>query len=264
MSRAYLFAPQVFAEEQRNLKRFTIASVALHIAAVASIVIAGSMLDLAPKIEFEAVEARLVRFGEKPRDKKLLPRIVKEQTAPAPVKGPANTLTEKEKEKPKQEKKDLQKKEPEKRTEEPKKPASLDSLLGSALDDIKKDARAEVSKEGSPDGVPGGDVTDPALAMKGNLYIRQVSALIRRNWRIPSLITPEELPTLKAELFFRITPEGEIYDLRIVTPSGNRHFDTSVLEAVKLTTTIPLPDDKKLKKYVLTEGLQWQFTSSTL
>ncbi len=259
MNRAYLFAPQVFAEEQKNLKRFTIASVGLHIMVVTTIVAAGSILDLSPKIEFEAVEARLVRFGEKPRDKKLLPRIVKEKTPAPAVTGPGNTLTDKEKEKTKQEKK-----EPEKNTEKPKKPASLDSLLGSALDDIKKDARAEVSKEGSPDGVPDGEITDPALAMKGNLYIRQISAVIRRNWRIPSLIAAEEIPALKAEIFFRITPEGEIYDLRLVTPSGNRHFDASVLEAVKLTATIPLPDDKKLKKYVLTEGLQWQFTSSAL
>ncbi len=259
MTRSYLFAPQVFAEEQRNLKRFTVASIVLHVVVVVAIVFGGSLLDLSPKIEFEAVEARLVRFGEKPRDKRLLPRIIKEQVPAPAVKGPANTLTEKEKGK---EKTTLEKKEPEKKQEDPKKATDLDSLLGSALDDIKKDARAEVSKEGAPDGIPGGEVTDPTLAIKGNLYIRQVSVLIRRNWRIPSLIAAEELAALKAEIFFRITPEGEIYDLRIVTPSGNRHFDSSVLEAIKLTATIPLPDDKKLKKYVLTEGLQWQFTSS--
>jgi len=258
MIRAYLFAPQVFTEEKRRLVRFTAASVLLHLAVAGVVVGIGSYLNLAPKIEFEAVEARLVRFGEKPRDKKLLPRIVKE-AAPAPaVKGPGNTLAEKEKAK----QPEKEKREPEKKKEEPKKASDLDSLLGSALDEIRRDARAEVSKEGSPDGVPGGEVTDPALAIKGNLYIRQISALIRRNWRIPSLIAAEELAALKAEIFFRITPEGEIYDLRLVTPSGNRHFDASVLEAVKLTAAIPLPDDKKLKKYVLTEGLQWQFTSS--
>jgi len=255
MNRAYLFAPQVFETEKRALTRFTAASVVLHAAVVAAVVVIGSALDLAPKIDFESVEARLVRFGEKPRDKRLLPRVVKETPAPA-VKGPANTLNDKEKTK-------QEKKEPEKK-EEPKKATDLDSLLGSALDDIKKDARAEASKEGSPDGVKGGDVTDPALAMKGDLYIRQVAGLIRRNWKIPSLIAPDELGGLKADLFFRITPAGEIYDLRIVTPSGNGHFDSLVLEAVKLTTAIPLPDDRKLRKYVLTEGLQWQFTSRAL
>ncbi len=259
MNRAYLFAPQVFAEEKRRLIRFSTASFILHIVIAGTIIGLGSVLNLAPKIEFEAVEARLVRFGEQPRDKKLLPRIVKDAAPPAPApKGPANTLAQKKKKKnqPDNEKK------VEKKTEEQKKPTGLDSLLGSALDEIRKDARAEVSKEGSPDGVPGGEVTDPALAIKGNIYIRQVSALIQRKWRIPSLIAADEIGTLTAEIFFRITPAGEIYDLRIVTSSGNRHFDTSVLEAVKLTATIPLPNDKKLRKYVLTEGLQWQFTSS--
>jgi len=33
---------------------------------------------------------------------------------------------------------------------------------------------------------------------------------------------------------------------------------------VKLTAKLPLPEDRQLKKYVLTEGLQWGFTSSTL
>jgi len=259
MNRAYLFAPQVFAEEKRWLTRFTAISILLHVIVVGAVIGVGSYLNLAPKIEFEAIEARLVRFGEQPRDKKLLPRIVKnEAPAPATVKGPANTLTDKETPKqPEKEKKELEKKK-----EEPKKATTLDSLLGSALDEIRKDARAEVSKEGSPDGVRDGDVTDPSLAIKGNLYVRQVATLIRRNWKIPSLIPPSDLGSLKAELFFRITPAGEIYDLRIVTSSGNTHFDSSVLEAVKLTAAIPLPEDKKLKKYVLTEGLQWQFTSS--
>ncbi|HSA33642.1 MAG TPA: TonB family protein, partial [bacterium] len=80
----------------------------------------------------------------------------------------------------------------------------------------------------------------------------------------PSLITPDTLAKLKAEIYFRITPSGEVYDLQVVTPSGDNNFDSSVIEAVKLTAKLPLPEDRQLKKYVLTEGLQWGFTSSTL
>lgn len=252
MRSSYIFAAQVFEAEKRGLKRFITASVALHLFIAVSVVGVGSFFNLAPKIQFEAVEARLVKFGEKPREKKLLPRIVKKEAIAAKT-GAANTLKEAEK-----------KKDPEKKKEEPKKATDLDSLLGSALEDIKKDARAEETKEGTPDGDRDGDVTDPALAMKGDLYIRQISALIKKNWKIPSIITNDMLAALKAEIYFRITPAGEIYDIQVVTPSDNRNYDSSVLEAVKVTARLPLPEDKKLKKYVLTEGLQWGFTSGAL
>ena len=151
-------------------------------------------------------------------------------------------------------------KEDKKKKDDPKK-LSINSLLADELAEIKQDARAEVSKEGEKDGAKDGDVTDPALAIKGNLYIRQISALIRANWKIPGIVSPDTLRTLKTEIFFRITPLGEIYDISVVTPSENRVFDSSVLEAVKITAKLPLPEDKKLKKFVLTEGLQWGFTS---
>jgi len=252
MRSSYIFAAQVFEAEKRALVRFTTASVALHIVIAVAIIGAGSFLNLAPKIQFEAVEARLVKFGEKPREKKLLPRIVKKEAVAAKT-GKANALV----------KEADPKKEPEKK-EEPKKATDLDSLLGSALEDIKKDARAEETKEGTQDGDKDGDVTDPALAMKGDLYIRQISALIKKNWKIPSIITNDMLAALKAEIYFRITPAGEIYDIQVVTPSDNRNYDSSVIEAVKVTARLPLPEDKKLKKYVLTEGLQWGFTSGAL
>ncbi len=253
MRSSYIFAAQVFETEKRALKRFITASAVLHILIAVSIVVVGSYLNLAPKIQFEAVEARLVKFGEKPREKKLLPRIVKKEAVAAKT-GKANTIT-KEADK---------KKEPDQKKEEPKKATNLDSLLGSALEDIKKDARAEETKEGTQDGDKDGDVTDPALALKGDLYIRQISALIKKNWKIPSIITNDMLAALKAEIYFRITPAGEIYDIQVVTPSDNRNYDSSVLEAVKVTARLPLPEDKKLKKYVLTEGLQWGFTSGAL
>lgn len=251
--RSYIFAAPVFAAEKRQVTRFTAVSLLLHVGIAVAIMTVGAYLNMTPKIEFESVETRLVKFGEKPRDKKLLPRVVKKDEAAAPKVGAANTLKEPEK-----------KKEPDKSKEEPKKTADLNALLGDALKDIKKDARAEETKEGSPDGVRDGDVTDPAFAVKGSLYVRQISALIRRNWKIPSLITPDLLATLKAEIYFRITPSGEVYDLQVVTPSGDNKFDSSVIEAVKLTAKLPLPEDRHLKKYVLTEGLQWGFTSSTL
>ena len=128
------------------------------------------------KIEFESVQAKLVKLGEE-RDKKLLPRITKPKPAPKSEKkdpkpepkkeekpvekpkpkpdGKANSL--KPKEEPKPAEKTKPKEEPK---EEQKKPSSLDDLLsGDVMEKIKRDARAEETKEGAKDGVDDGDVT---------------------------------------------------------------------------------------------------------
>jgi len=124
-----------------------------------------------------------------------------------------------------------------------------------------EDPRAEQSKEGDKKGVPNGDVTDPALALKANMYARQISVMIKRNWNIPSIISADELKKLKTEIYFRITYSGEVYDVKIRTSSGNHVYDSSVIEAVKKTGRLPLPDDKNLKKLVLKEGFECPFTS---
>jgi colicin import membrane protein len=230
------------------------------------------------KIEFETVQAKLVKLGEE-RDKKLLPRITQPKPAPKSEKkdpkpepkkeekpaekvqpkpdGKANSL--KPKEEPKPAEKVTKHEEPK---EEKKKTSSLDELLaGDVMEKIKRDARAEESKEGAKDGVEDGDVTDPALALKANMYIRQISVLIKKNWNIPSIISADERKKLMTKIYFKITYSGEVYDIKIKSSSGNSVYDSSVIEAVKKTGKLPLPDDKNLKKLVLKEGFECPFTS---
>ena len=230
------------------------------------------------KIEFESVQAKLVKLGEE-RDKKLLPRITKPKPAPKSEKkdpkpepkkeekpvekpkekpdGKANSL--KPKEEPKPAEKTQPKEEPK---EETKKPSSLDELLsGDVMEKIKHDARAEETKEGAKNGVDDGDVTDPALALKANMYIRQISKLIKQNWNIPSIISADERKSLMTKIYFKITYSGEVYDIKINASSGKSVYDSSVIEAVKKTGKLPLPDDKNLKKLVLKEGFECPFTS---
>ena len=230
------------------------------------------------KIEFESVQAKLVKLGEE-RDKRLLPRITQPKPAPKSEKkdpkpepkkeekpvekptpkpdGKANSLKPKEETKPAEK---IKKNEPPK--EEKKKASSLDELLsGDVMEKIKRDARAEESKEGAKDGVEDGDVTDPALALKANMYIRQISKLIKQNWNIPSIISADERKNLMTKVYFKITYGGEVYDIKIRTSSGNSVYDNSVIEAVTKTAKLPLPDDKNLKKLVLKEGFECPFTS---
>ncbi len=230
------------------------------------------------RIEFESVQAKLVKLGEE-RDKKLLPRITQPKPAPKSEKkdpkpepkkeekvvekpkqkpdGKANSL------KPKEEPKKAEKpKKDEKPKEEKKKPSSLDELIaGDVMEKIKRDARAEESKEGAKDGVEDGDVTDPALALKANMYARQISRKIKENWNIPSIISADERKKLMTKIYFKITFGGEVYDIKIRNSSGKSVYDSSVIEAVRKTAKLPLPEDKNLKKLVLKEGFECPFTS---
>ena len=261
-----------------NRKTFLGCSAGSLILHVVVLIVFGSGLWFAEshKIEFDIVQAKLVKLGEE-RDKKLLPRITQPKPAPKSEKKDEKQETRKEEKaeakkkpegkenslKPKEEKKQAEKvKKDETPKEEKKKPSSLDELLkGDVMEKIKRDARAEESKEGAKDGVEDGDVTDPALALKANMYARQVSKKIKENWNIPSIISADERKNLMTKIYFKITYSGEVYDIKIKSSSGNSVYDSSVIEAVKKTGRLPLPDDKNLKKLVLKEGFECPFTS---
>lgn len=242
----FIFGSRYSESERKVVKRFFAGSFVLHILFVV-LFASGLMFNSGRKIEFNTVQARLVKFGEE-RDKKLLPRITKKEQAKAPVKEKANALTPVEKKKDKKDEK-----------KEAKAP-SLAELLSKDIKDIKEDARAEDTDEGAADGVEDGDVTDPALALKADMYTRKISALIRNNWNIPAIIQQDQLKSLQAKAFFRITYSGEVYSVEIVDTSGNNLFDGSVIEAIKKTGKLPLPEDRDLKKLVLKEGFECPFT----
>ena len=245
----FVFNNRYDKTEQALLSRFYIISVTAHLILILAFG-SGLFLNNGNKIKFESVQARLVKLG-KERDKKLLPRITK------PKKSKAQQENKKGNSLKPVKKNEKKKKKVEKKI---KKPPTLAELLSDTMKDIKEDARAEETDEGAKDGVADGDVTDPALALKANMYTRKISALIRKNWQIPAIIKKKALRNLSAEVFFRITYSGEVYSIEVVTASGNNIFDSSVIEAIKKTGTLPLPKDRELKKLVLKEGFECPFT----
>lgn len=272
---SFIFGKNSGGVDRKTFCGCSIGSLVLHILVL---IFFGSGLWFAEshKIEFETVQAKLVKLGEE-RDKKLLPRITQPKPMPKSEKKDPKTEPKKEEKaeakpkpdgkanslKPKEEPKKAEKvKKDEKPKEEKKKASSLDDLLaGDVMEKIKRDARAEESKEGAKDGVEDGDVTDPALALKANMYARQVSKKIKENWNIPSIISADERKKLMTKVYFKITYSGDVYDIKIKASSGNSVYDSSVIEAVKKTGKLPLPDDKNLKKLVLKEGFECPFTS---
>lgn len=249
-SSTFVFNKRYDKTETSLLSKFYALSIVVHIVLVI-IFGSGFLFTGKKKIKFDTVQARLVKLG-KERDKRLLPRITKTKKA----------KTHKEDKKGNSLKKPVKKKEKKKIKKEKKvkKQPSLAELLSGSIQDIKEDARAEETDEGAKDGVADGDVTDPALALKANMYTRKVSALIRKNWQIPAIIKKEDLSSLSAEVFFRITFSGEVYGIEVVAASGNNIFDSSVIEAIKKTGKLPLPKDRELKKLVLKEGFECPFT----
>jgi len=256
MSR-YLFSTDINEKSNKKIKKFIIFSFIFHIIAFIFIVSFGTILNLRPKIKFKSIQARLVKLG-KQRDKRLLPRIVKKNIIVAPkTKHSKGNSIKRKKIVKKKKRKNIEKKRRKQR-----KIADLNSLLSGINQKLKKDARAEKSNEGMANGSKNGDVTDPTLAIKGNIYIRRLSEIIKSNWKIPSILNKNEIKSLVSEVFFRITFSGEVYNISIITTSGNKIFDSSVLEAIKRTGKLPLPKDRGLRKMVLREGLQWKFSPS--
>lgn len=246
---SFIFSTAKDQNENRIISRFFTYSLLIHAVMLVALA-SGIWMDRGKKIEFETVQARLVKLGEE-RDKKLMPRI----TQPDPSKS------SKKEEKGNSLQPVVKKDKPDKKEEKKVvKPPTLAELLSGTMKEIKKDARAETIKEGAADGDVDGDVTDPALALKANMYTRKISALIRENWNIPSIIKNDMLKSLQAKAFFRITFSGEAYGIQIVSSSGNQIFDSSVIEAIKKTQTLPLPEDRELKKLVLKEGFECPFT----
>lgn len=271
----YIFGVQ---DDAKKSKRFyTVLGISLLVHLLIFIIFGTNLFfQSSRRIEFESIPAKLVRLGEE-REKKLLPRITKPQTAPKTEKkeqpAPKETVKKVEEKKKTEDPKPNSLKKPEEKKSskqaekapETKKPKaqSLDELLaGNVIEKIRKDARAEVSNEGAKDGVADGEVTDPALALKANMYARKVAQLIRGNWNIPSIISQSELKNLKTEIFFRITFDGGIYDIKIGNSSGNKIFDSSVVEAIRKTGKLPLPEDKEFRKLVLKEGFVCPFSAN--
>ncbi len=84
-------------------------------------------------------------------------------------------------------------------------------------------------------GGPGGMLADPDYV----LYLGQLQRRLQDNW---AWAGRDE--SLEATVAFSITPTGEVTNVRIVRPSGDRSFDLSVERTVRAINPMPPPPEK--------------------
>lgn len=88
---------------------------------------------------------------------------------------------------------------------------------------------------GPGSGAGGGMLADPDYV----LYLGQLQRRLQDNWAWAG--TDE---SLEATVAFSITPEGEVVNVRIIKPSGDRSFDLSVERTVRAINPMPPPPEK--------------------
>ncbi|MDD5306948.1 MAG: TonB C-terminal domain-containing protein [Deltaproteobacteria bacterium] len=184
---------------------------------------------------FEYIEARILRMGEVKDPNKLPDRIVPAlPTAPdevLPLDTNENKVEEPEKK-------------PEKQAD-----AVTDDKLRQVFD--KARAFAEIKDdyvpEGRPDGVPEGDVTDPALASLGATYGLRIKRLFTERWVVPTLLSDEQLKSLKVKVNIRVDIDMTIVSVTFLAKTGNALFDDSVTNAIDRVRvevrTLPAPPE---------------------
>ncbi|KOR28274.1 hypothetical protein TI04_11390 [Achromatium sp. WMS2] len=79
------------------------------------------------------------------------------------------------------------------------------------------------------------------------LVRRRIYDKVRRNWRIPP-----NSQQLRCTLRIRIASNGEVMDISISQSSGNPIFDTSSEHAVRRSSPLPVPRDRRLFDEYLT------------
>jgi colicin import membrane protein len=160
-------------------------------------------------------------------------------------------------------KKEPTKKEPAKETksEPSREDGALDrvreSLIQSALDRVKsrsetaqKASKGEAISSGAGEGEgaaalgPGGRGGGVVRGMEFIIYQNRMFSSIKENW---AWVGPKS--NLKVVVHFGIKDNGEITDLKIVQPSGDRSYDESVLRAVKKSSPLPPPPENFRKDF---------------
>lgn len=189
----------------------------------------------------------------KPQANEIAAKVEKPKPKPEAKKAP-----EKPKPKPAPKPKPKPKPEPKPKEKAPEKPQkSRQDLLNEALAQAKKDVqwkehlqrktverelaalREQVAKQDATqaDGA-GGESEEGVSAGLEEIYAAQVKAIIRENWRFPSI--PVDA-ALVATVYLRVGPEGSITESRLLATSGRPDFDSSVMKAVQETRQLPPP-----------------------
>jgi hypothetical protein len=189
------------------------------------------------------VDAQLVRFG-KPRDLSFLPRKeghVKDKPPEIKVAKDMNALPHLE------DKKD------------PKDVDPLKKTHAEVFKNLKDDTEGvEPTNEGSLTGSRAGTATEA----KGDPYILQLVDQIGSAWTVPTTLTDAQLAKLTAVACLTISESGALSGYKIVQPSGNSQFDSSLDAVLSTTRKLPAPPDRDMQtpggprniKYLATHG----------
>ena len=72
--------------------------------------------------------------------------------------------------------------------------------------------------------------------------VREIEQKVNNSWIRPA----EAVGHLKCEIRVKLTPDGTVMDVKIVTSSGNDSFDNNAEIAVRKASPLPVPKDKEL------------------
>jgi len=88
----------------------------------------------------------------------------------------------------------------------------------------------------------GGGGGGAAILSRIDNYKIEAALAVSQNWAYSQQLSGAD-DQLVTEITFRILPSGEITDIKIVTPSGNRYLDESAVRAIKKTSPVaPHPE----------------------
>ncbi len=197
------------------------------------------------------IEASLVKKG-KPKDEKKQP--TRETIAPvAPPEGTKVTRSE-----------EAAAKSVGKPSPPPVDPRAKIDPLAAAQERARKMAGADAVPQG--DAPPSEDTGDAngsewgrAAVAAGDPYLAEVVGRIQANWEVPeTMISAEELLTLKLVACFKVNAEGDIVDTRIDKPSRSKRFDRTFEDAITKTKNVTEPRGE-FKKTIQEEGICLRF-----
>lgn len=199
-----------------------------------------------PEAVHDLMVTRLVTLG-KPREKFWLPRLPT-QPKPKPVEKTIKVTEDlnaapAQKEAPKPEDKEVSKD------------------LKHALERARKLAQAagDDPPEGSLTGSTRGTSTE---ASEGDAYATSIFDAIRKNWSVPTGLSLGAVTGLLAEIRVAVDEGGTLAPPRLIKSSGNELFDSSCMEAIQATRTVPPPPPGQRTKYK--RGLILEFDGKDL
>ena len=70
-----------------------------------------------------------------------------------------------------------------------------------------------------------------------NEFVNKIRAKIRSRANIPDTVTGK--PNIQVQI--RILPGGDVLDIRVIKPSGNRAYDTAIERAIRSAVPLPVP-----------------------